>query len=60
MGQIKSYDDIFQNIRALTVQKILKIRILSIVRTALNILFRRKLSVFKEIMRFNKLLANED
>ena len=27
--QIKSYDDMFQDIRALTVQKILKIRILS-------------------------------
>ena len=29
MRQIKSYDDMFQAIRALTVQKILKIRILS-------------------------------
>ena len=29
MRQINSYDDMFQAIRALTVQKILKIRILS-------------------------------
>ena len=29
MQQMKSYDDMFQAIRALTVQKILKIRILS-------------------------------
>ena len=29
MRQIKSYDDMFQAIRALTVQEILKIRILS-------------------------------
>ena len=79
MRQIKSYDDTFQAVRALTVQKILKIRISSqkflqnesffssslkcfdlnctpgkdtpytlhtIIRTALNILFREKLSVF--------------
>ena len=29
MRQMKSYDDMFQAIRALTIQKIIKIRILS-------------------------------
>ena len=79
MQQIKSYDDMFQAIKTLTIQKILKIRIFSpkllqngnfflfsvkrfdsnytpskiqpytshgIIRTALNILFRGKLSMF--------------
>ena len=58
---MKSYDDMFQAIRALTVRKILKIRIFpqnSCKMKAFPISYRRKLSVFikfKEVMRFRKL-----